>query len=402
MPAPHPTCRDGRDGRTGRTGPDVKILGSPQTARHLTRRSVLAGMAASGVALLAACGQGSGKVAANIAPDGSLEDRVNVYTWGDYDDPDLLKDFKKRYGAVVQADAYGSNEEMMAKLAASRGTSGYDVIVPTGLMIPQMIEHKLVQELDRSLIPNLDTLDPNFTDQYFDPGNRYSVVKCWGTTGFVYDRKKLTGTYTSWSDFLDLAEGEASGRVAVLEDAWEVTSIALGHLGHDMNTDDDAQLAEARTIVVDRLAPNIKAYVGNAATAMGQGAFTLMQAFNGDARQGILDADDPDRWAFVYPTPSANLWMDNWCLATGAPHPDAAHRFIDWIIAPEQATVECDYIGYATGSKVFLDKQVEEQFDLPELIFPAQTVLDRLTASEFRGMEARTNILTAAQARSGV
>jgi spermidine/putrescine transport system substrate-binding protein len=169
-----------------------------------------------------------------------------------------------------------------------------------------------------------------------------------------------------------------------------------------MNTEDAAVLRDARNLIVNDLAPHVRAYVGNAATAMSQGSFSLMQAFNGDARQGILDADDPDRWEFVFPTPSANLWMDNWCIATGAPHPDAAHTFIDWIIAPDQALVECDYIGYPTGSEVFLDKEVEDGFDLPELIFPTQEVLDRLTASEFKGMEARTNILTDAQARSGV
>lgn len=383
-------------------GSTVKVLGSPQLLGTLSRRTVLAGMAVSGVALLAACGQGSGKVASNIAPDGKLENRVNIYSWGDYDDPSLLGEFTEKYGAVVQADAYGSNEEMIAKLSASRGTSGYDVVVPTGLMIPQMVEHRLIQELDHDLLPNLAKLDPNFADQYFDPGNRYSVCKAWGTTGFVYDRTRHTGTYTSWSDFLTLAEGEASGRTAVLEDAWEITSIALGHLGLDMNTDDPDDLAKARTIIVDELAPHVKAYVGNAATAMSQGAFSLMQAFNGDARQGILDADDPDRWEFVFPTPSANLWMDNWCIATGAQHPDAAHRFIDWIIDDDQALRECDYIGYPTGTTVFLDKQVEEGFDLPDLIFPTQEVLDRLTASEFRGMEPRTNIFTDAQARSGV
>lgn len=161
-------------------GQSVKMLGTPQSLNNLSRRSMLIGMAVSGVALLASCGQGSGKVAANIAPDGELEDRVNIYSWGDYDDPELLSDFKKKFGTIVQADAYGSNEEMIAKLAASRGTSGYDLIVPTGLMIPQMVQHKLIQELDHSLIPNLDTLDGNFTDQYFDPGNRYSVCKAWG------------------------------------------------------------------------------------------------------------------------------------------------------------------------------------------------------------------------------
>lgn len=385
----------------GRTGPEVRILGSPATVTKLTRRSVLIGMAASGVALLAGCGQGS-KVASNVAPDGTLEDRLNIYSWGDYDDPALFAQFKEEFGAVVQADAFGSNEEMIAKIAASRGTSGYDIVVPTGLMIPQMVDHELIQPIDHSLIPNLATMDPNFMDLYYDRGNVHSVPKAWGTTGFVYDRTVHTGSYRSWTDFLTLATGEASRRTSLLEDPWEVASIALGHLGLDLNTEKDADLRRVRDVVVGELAPHVRAYVGSAATAMGQGSFTLMQAFNGDARQGILDSSDPDRWEFVFPTPTANLWTDNWCIATAAPHPDAAHQFIDWIIAPEQATVETDYIGYPTGSQVFLDAAVEDGFDRPDLIFPDQAVLDRLTPSEFKGMQQRTRIMTDAQARSGV
>lgn len=380
----------------------VRVLGSPSTVAKFSRRSVLAGMAASGVALLTSCGQNTDRVASNIAPDGNLEDRLNIYSWGDYDDPLLLREFNDTYDVLVQADAFGSNEEMIAKIAASRGTSGYDLVVPTGLMIPQMVDNNLLQPLDHSLIPNMDTMDPDFMDLYYDPGNVYSVPKAWGTTGFVYDRTVHTGTYTSWQDFLDLATGEASGRTALLEDPWEVSSIALGAMGVDMNTDDEADLARVREIVVDELAPHVRAYVGNAATAMGQGAFSLMQGFNGDARQGILDSSDPDRWQFVFPTPTANLWTDNWCLAAAAPHPDAAHEFINWIIAPDQAEVNCDYIGYPSGSKVFLDESVEEQYERPDLIFPEPEVVDRLTASEFKGMQQRTSIMTDAQARSGV
>lgn len=383
------------------TDDNLKVLGSGTTLNQLTRRSVLGGMAAAGVALLAGCGQGTKKVASNIASDGKLEDRVNMYSWGDYDDPALLKKFKKKFHAVVQADAFGSNEELIAKLSATRGTSGYDIVVPTSLYIPQMVEHKLLQPLDRSLIPNFSTLDPAYLDQAFDKGNKYSMPKAYGSTGFVYDVTKIKQDLKSWEDFMEASKTVASGKVALLEDAWEVASVPLAVKGYDLNTTDEDELAEAKRMVLEELAPHTKAYMGQAATAMAQGSFTLIQAFNGDARQGMIDADDPERWKFVFPTEGGNWWGDNWCLATGAPHPDASHKFIDWIIAPEQAKLECDYTGYATGSEVFLDPEVEKQFDYPEIVFPSPEILDRLTASEFKGMEARTNILTAAQAKSG-
>ncbi|HJF13306.1 MAG TPA: spermidine/putrescine ABC transporter substrate-binding protein [Enteractinococcus helveticum] len=379
----------------------VKVIGDRAFSHKLTRRTVLSAMMAAGVGVLTACGR-TGEMAANVAPDGTLEDKLNVYTWGDYDDPEVLGAFGDRFDVVLQVDSYGSNEELIAKLGASRGTSGYDIVCPTDLEIPQLIENNLIQKLDMSLIPNFETIDAAFKGQRHDPNDEYSIVKAWGTTGYVYDVEAIPEELTTWEDFIRVAQKEASGSTLLLEDPWEVVAIALAAKGYDLNTSNDDELEEAREIVVEQIAPHIRAYSSTVSTSMIQGGFKLLQAFNGDARQGFLEVDDPDRWKFVFPTPTANRWTDTWCLATGAPHPDAAHRFIDYIIAPEQAVLETDYIGYSTGSKVFNDPSVEESYEYPELIFPTPEIVDRLTPSlRLGGEQTRVDIYTAAQVRSG-
>lgn len=379
----------------------IRFLAPEPLVRRLSRRGFLTGSLV-GLGALAACSPRNNKMAASPKVDGALESKLNVYTWGDYDDPALIDQFKEENDVLVQVDSFGSNEELIAKLAASRGTSGYDVVVPTGLMIPQMIERNLLQPLDRKLIPNFSNMDPNFTAQYFDPKNEYSICKAWGTTGFVYDTTVVTRPMASWQDFIDAANEEATGVTSVLEDPWEVCSIALGAKGYDLNTTDPGELDECRTVVLDEIAPNVRAYLGNAATGMAQGSLSLLQAFNGDARQGLLQVDDPEQWKFVFPTPSANLWMDNWCLATGAPDPDAAHAFINFMIGPESAITNVDYIGYPVGTKGLEKEARAEDFDFLELIFPAQDILDRLQPSEYNsGQQARVDIFAAAQARSG-
>ncbi|MDO5534386.1 MAG: spermidine/putrescine ABC transporter substrate-binding protein [Propionibacteriaceae bacterium] len=373
-----------------------------QVARSVSRRRLLAGIGVLGLGALTGCTASTQRMADSPAPDGMVENKLNLYSWGDYDDPELLDRFKDDHGLVLQVDSFGSNEEMIAKLAAARGTSGYDVVVPTGLMIPQMVEHNLLQPLDMDRIPNFSNIDPEFTGQYFDRDNTYSVCKAWGTTGFVYDTEVITRSMESWADFVDAAQNEADGRTALLEDPWEVCSIALGSQGVSLNTTDDAELEECRRIVVDELAPHIRAYLGNAATGMAQGTVSLLQAFNGDARQGMLEAGEGHTWRFVFPTPSANLWMDNWCLATGAPHPDAAHAFIDAMISPEAAIANVDYIGYPVGTRGLEEQAREAELEDLDLIFPDQEVLDRLEASEYNeGQQARVEIFGAAQARSG-
>ncbi|MBZ8177391.1 extracellular solute-binding protein [Corynebacterium sp. 3HC-13] len=379
-------------------------------APRISRRQLLRGMILGSGLLFSNALQGctaERRMAPATSTDGQLENKLNIYSWGDYDDPEVLADFGQRFGVKVHVDSYGSNEELIAKLAASRGTSGYDIVVPSSYMLPQMVEHDLLQPLNHDLLPNLNLIAPRFRHLSVDKNNDYSICKCFGTTGFIYDSLSIQGSPTSWQDFVDLAQGEASGKVALLEDAWEVCAIALAAKNQDLNTTDPGVLKQCRDLVVDGLAPHVKAYIGNAATAMSQGGFVLMHAFNGDARQGILNAKDPDRWKFVFPTPTANLWYDVWCIARGAPHPDAAHAFLNDILTPDNVLSEVDYIGYSTGAAILHNHPSQDQpetadFELPELIFPDEQILNRLVECVHdETMSTRVDIFSAAQTRSG-
>lgn len=379
----------------------INVLAPTDKVDSITRRAALAGFGVIGLGALTACGRNT-KMAASPATDGELESKLNLYTWGDYDSPDLLGKFRDDFDVLLQVDSYGSNEELIAKLSSSRGTSGYDVVVPTGSQIDRFASHDLLQPLDKSLIPNFSHMDPNLIDQDFDPGNKYTICKAWGTTGFAYRTDVITGTMTSWQDFIDAAKGEAAGRTSLLSDPWEVTAITLATLGYSLNTTDEKELAEAKKIIVDEIAPHVRAYFGSASTGMIQGSFDLMQSYNGDARQGFNEVENPDDWKYVFPTPSANLWMDCWAIATGAPHPDAAHEFINFMLSPVNTMTQIEYIGYPIGIKGTEKKAKEAELDYIDLIFPDQKVLDRLEASIFNeGMAARVDILTEAKRRSG-
>ena len=138
--------------------------------------------------LLAACGSdttggatGSASGSAGVPTD--LEDQLNFFHWAAYDDPKLFKQFTEQYGPTTKIDIYASNEEMIAKLAAAQGTTGYDIVVPTGVYIPQMVKLDLLAELDLTKLPNFSNLETQYTNQPWDPNNAYSVCKDWGSTG---------------------------------------------------------------------------------------------------------------------------------------------------------------------------------------------------------------------------
>ena len=366
--------------------PDIRILACPGDAPRISRRSLLAGFAVAGAGLAVSACSRSG--VPSPAPDGKVEDKLNVYSWGDYDDPDNVAAFQDK-GISVQIDSYGSNEELVAKLGAARGTSGYDVVVPTGSYVPMMVHAGLLEKLDHGYLPNLRNVEPIYRHQPWDQNNDYAVCKNWGTTGFVYDTHVIDRELTSWRDFFDAAQKEARGKTTVLEDPWEVTSMFFAANGFNPNTTNGHELDRCEQYLVGTIAPTIAAFVSQVSSQLVQGQFALMQAWNGDVRLGLLEVDDPDRWRFVFPTPTANLWMDTWAIAKGAKHPDAAYAFINYMLQPEVGMKEMEYIGYPTG--LIGQKEMATQNDLPmtDLVYPDQAVLDRLTPSEVNDASQR-------------
>lgn len=369
--------------------PDFRALIPTGSTARITRRALLSGFVVMGAAgVLTACSRSTG-FAPSAQLDGTIESKLNIYSWGDYNDPGNIATFMKN-GPTVQFDSFGSNEELIAKLGATRGTSGYDIVVPTGSYIPMMSENGLLEELQLEHLKNFENIDPLYRNQSWDPGNKYSVCKNWGTTGFAYDSRVITTPMESWADFLEAATGVASKKTALLEDSWEICSMFFGANGMDPNTTKKADLDACEEYLVNTLATHVKAFNSTAVTSgIPEETFVLMQAFNGDARLGIQESDAPEHWKFVYPTPTANIWMDTWAIAKGAQNLDAAYSFIDFMLEPDVSFREVDYIGYNTGVKGMATMAEENDFDLPELVFPPDEVVARLTAGEINSATER-------------
>lgn len=347
----------------------------PGVMRTLSRRRLLSVTAIVGSsALLAACSSGgdtqTGGGGAPTATGGPLEDELSIFTWGDYDAPEVLEGFTAELGPKIILDSYGSNEEMISKLIAAKGTAGYDILVPTGVYIPQLIEHDLVMKLNMELIPNIEHMDPEFLNLAWDPNGEYSICKAWGTTGFVYDKTVIKRELTTWNDFLDAAKNEASGKTSVLDDPAELTGMYFWANGIDWSTTDEAELQAAEDFLVNELAPHIStfdSYPGGG--AISQGTAALFQAWNGDARQGILESNDPDKWQWVLGAPDTELWVDNWVISSSAPNPEAAHAFINFVLEPENQMLNVSYIGYHTGAKDIEQKARDAELPMLDLIF---------------------------------
>lgn len=363
----------------------------PKSREHvLTRRLFLGGAVGAGAAAtLAAC-----------SSSGGSDDAVRVYSWSEYDAPEVLDGFTAKQ---VIIDSYSSNEEMIARLVAARGTSGYDIVIPTGVFVPQMAENDLLEELDLERLPNFERLDPAFRAQEWDPDNTYTVCKFWGTTGFAYDTEVITRDLASWEDFVDAAQNEASGRTSLSDDPGEICAILPFINGWHQSTEDEAELEEIRTFLVDELAPHISAFdSAPGGGAIPQGGQALVHTWNGEARRGILASPDPDRWKWVLPTPETNLWMDNWAIVKDAENIDEAYEFINYSLDPEQSLANIEYVGYGTGIDGTEEAAKESGFERLEMVFPTEEETQRMYTGEINpGQEIRMDIVAEMKARAG-
>lgn len=353
--------------------PVIRILAPSATAQRLSRRGFLGGVGIAGSLLLAACtstANATVKATGSAAP-AALGTDLNFYSWASYDDPATLSNFTTKTGVNLRFDVYNSNEEAIAKLSAAAGTSGYDIFVPTGVYIPEIAKAGLLEKLDHSRIPNLKNIAPAFRDQAWDKGNKYSVCKDWGSTGFLYDTQVIKRELKTWDDFVSAMQNEASGKTSIIDASIYLAGLYAWRLGKDWTRTDAGFLDAVEKFTLTEVAPHLNAYDSYPGSALAQGKSALMMCWNGDARQGLMavQASDPERYKWVLGAPTTELWMDNWTILKGAKNLNAAYAWINDILDPEVSYKEMQFTGYNTGIQGLQEKATADALPLSELIF---------------------------------
>ncbi len=296
----------------------------------------------------------------SAAPAGELQvDRsklsaeLHVFIWTDYIDPAIKEDFEKEYGVKIIEDNYDSNEEMLPKVRA--GNSGYDIIVPSDYAVQSLVKDDLIEPLDKSLLPNLVHLNPDNTDLYFDKGNQYSVPYFWGTTGIAYNKKSFPTAPDSWSALFDKASLEPiSGKFTMLDDPRETPGAALVYRGKSINATDTADLEAAQQLLIEQK-PFVSAYdSANVNLKLATEEIVLAHAWSGMTAQainGIGDKPGNENIAFVIPKEGGTIWQDNLTVLKESPNQYTAHVFINYLLRPDVAARNTDYVLYLTPNK---------------------------------------------------
>lgn len=327
---------------------------------RFSRRSFLksTGIAAVGVSLVGMAGRSWAQE----------EKKLNVYNWDTYIGETTLSSFTDATGIDVQYDLYANNEELFAKLQT--GNPGYDVIFPSDYMVATMIAKGMLVELDHAKIPNIANIDPdpNFSNPAFNPGLKYGLPYMWGTIGIGY-RKSKVETPTSWAAVLDT--DQYSGRTALLADMRTVIGIALKYLGYSMNSRNEAEIAEARDLLIKQKR-HIKTFAeDNGQDLLLSGEVDICMEWNGDIVSAMQEDDDLD---YVVPQEGTNVWMDNMCIPTGAPHPENAHAFINFLQDPAVNAEIANTIQFPTANQAAKEFINPDDLANPAIYAPAAVV----------------------------
>ncbi len=348
-------------------------------------------------------------IAAVVAGPAMAQDNVlHIYNWSDYIAEDTVAKFTAATGIEVTYDVFDSNEVLEAKMLA--GNSGYDLVIPTSNFLARQIVAGVYQPLDKSKLPNIVNMDPALMEaaSAYDENNEHAVIYLWGTTGIGYNvakiKERLGDDYVvdSWDLVLnpEIAAKLADCGINWLDGPVEVLPAVLNWLGLDPMSREPADFEKAAEAMA-AVRPSINdfhssKYIielanGDICVAVGwSGDVFIAQARAGEAQQALAEqasssaieaakeagkSEEEAKAAgeeaaaavvgqeieYVIPKEGAQQWFDMMAIPVDAPNPDAAHRFINFVMDPQITADITNYVWYAnanTPSLALVDPEI--------------------------------------------
>ena len=347
----------------------------------LSLRTPGAALAALLAGLLGACGSGSGNV------PGAPERELRIYNWADYIGKDTIANFEARTGIRVIYDTYDADETLEAKMMA--GDAGYDVVSTSTDYFSRQIKAGIYRPLDKSLLPNWKNLDPHVLaiEAAADPGNRYAVPYLQHVNGFAYNvdmiRARLPDAPVDSLDMIfkpEVLRHFADCGVTFLDSAEDVLQLALNYLHLDPNTHRPEDYAQAEKLLI-AVRPYIRAFDSTEyMNGLANGEFCISMSWSADyatsrARARAVGLDIP--LVFTIPKEGANGSYDAWLIPADAPHPLAAHKFLNYMLEPRVIAAVTNDINYANDNAA-ADAYVDPQIRADPVLYLSPAVEARL------------------------
>ena len=309
-------------------------------------------------------------------------EKLVVYNWGEYIDPEVLTMFEEETGIDIVYEEFETNEILYPKI--SSGAIAYDVICPSDYMIQRMIENDLLSEINFDNIPNLKNIGKQYLEQsrQFDPENKYSVPYCWGTVGILYNKMMVDEPVDSWSILWD---PKYKDNILMQDSVRDAFGVTLKYLGYSLNSTDLDELTEAKNLLIEQKSL-VQAYViDQVRDKMIGNEAALGVIYSGEA---IYTQKENPNLEYVIPKEGSNIWIDSWVIPKNAEHKENAEKFINFLCRPDIALMNFEYITYSTPNEAARELIEDESIRNSEIAFPDLSKYDNLETFQYLGTEA--------------
>lgn len=284
--------------------------------------------------------------------------KLNVYNWGEYisdEDVDVIKEFERLTGCKVNYTTFESNENMYSKL--SGGGVSYDIIVPSDYAIDKLLAEGMLQKIDYRNVPNFEKYFDAEKYGYMVDGvvngekvSDYTVIYNVGTTVLIYNTKYIKEKPDSWSIMWD---PQYDGKVLMFNNPRDAFAIAQFSLGQSINTTSTADWDAAADLLKKQRELVHPTYVMDEIfTALESGDYWIGAYYAGDYE--LMHENNPDL-DYVFPKEGVNTFYDGFCIPTGSQNKKGAEAFINFMMEPEIALANAEYICYATANRSVME-----------------------------------------------
>lgn len=289
---------------------------------------------------------------------------LQLYNWGNYTSPELLKKFEAETGIKVTVTDYDSNDVALAKVGA--GGSGFDLVVPSANYVRFWVDKGLITELDHSRLKNIGNIAPEWRDVTWDPGRRHTIPWQWGSTGVGVNTTVYSGNINTSAIFID-PPAELVGKVNVVPEMSDVLALATMYFGGEPCSEDPAVMKKVRDGLIAAKPKWISMDYG-ATERLSNGDWAASVNWNGSTMRARVATDGKVQYG--YPQEGFPLFMDSVALLSDARNVDEAYKFLDFIMVPENAALISAFARYANGIAGSEQFMPEDMRTAPEVVIP--------------------------------
>lgn len=317
---------------------------------------------------------------------------LRVLNWGDYIDPDVIKEFEQENNVSVEYVEYNSVDEFSTLFFNPKNQ--YDVIFPASRIVRRLAEAGLIRSLDTNKLGDYRNLRSDIMQEYNqqDVNGVHGIPYMWGTTGLGLNLQQLrqqgiTPDQHTWALLFDatLRKKVASCGIALLNERDEIFAAALRYLGYSVNTQDTAQIDQAGELIKEALADVKYLHTTQYRDDLKAHKVCLVVGYSGDI---LAETDGDDALTYIIPDEGAAMWIDIMSIPANSVNTDMAYRFIRFMMQAQIAARNSSYLAYPTAMEnalPFVDKAV---LDTP-VVYPSVEVLRKLEA--MKPLERKTN-----------